>query len=148
LSRRFWRPHALAQGLLILRRQAVVLSKRASTAEVLARGLAVSTLRGEHWPATPKSRRAPIAYRGCLTMATRPAQRRDRIDDAAEAFTRPSHAMARAQIAMNQSGFFMPESLATGREQARAIDFAVARQRVAFGGDDDGRRQIGEIYIL
>jgi hypothetical protein len=54
LSRRFWHPHALAQGLLILRRQAVVLSKRASSAEALARGLAVRTLRAEIWPAAPK----------------------------------------------------------------------------------------------
>lgn len=54
LSRGFWRPHALAQGLLILKRQAVVLSKRVPTAEALARGLAVKTLRAEIWPAEPK----------------------------------------------------------------------------------------------
>lgn len=54
LSRRFWRPHALAQGLLILRRQAVVLAKRAPTAEAVARGLAVRTLRAEIWPAAPQ----------------------------------------------------------------------------------------------
>lgn len=54
LSRRFWHPHALAQGLLILTRQAIVLSKRASTAEGVARGLAVRTLQAEIWPAVPK----------------------------------------------------------------------------------------------
>jgi glycosyltransferase involved in cell wall biosynthesis len=54
LSRLFARPHALAQGLLIPTRQAIVLSKKATTSEAIARGLAVRTLRAEIWPAPPK----------------------------------------------------------------------------------------------
>jgi glycosyltransferase involved in cell wall biosynthesis len=52
LSRVFSRPRALEQGLLISTRQALVLSKRASSAEAIARGLAVKTLRAEIWPAS------------------------------------------------------------------------------------------------
>jgi glycosyltransferase involved in cell wall biosynthesis len=54
LSRVFSRPRALEQGLLISTRQALVLSKRASSAEAIARGLAVKTLRAEIWPAPSK----------------------------------------------------------------------------------------------
>lgn len=54
LSRRFWRPTALAQGLLIVTRQAVVRSHNADSAEAVARGLAMRTLRGGIWPASPK----------------------------------------------------------------------------------------------
>jgi glycosyltransferase involved in cell wall biosynthesis len=54
LSRAFSRPRALEQGLIITKRQALVLSKRTSSAEAIARGLAVKTLRAEIWPAAPK----------------------------------------------------------------------------------------------
>lgn len=54
LSRAFSRPRALEQGLVITRRQALVLSKKASSAEAIARGLAVRTLRAEIWPAPSK----------------------------------------------------------------------------------------------
>jgi glycosyltransferase involved in cell wall biosynthesis len=54
LSRVFRRPDALAQGLLVTTRQAIVLARRAGSGEAIARGLAVKTLRAEIWPAPPK----------------------------------------------------------------------------------------------
>jgi glycosyltransferase involved in cell wall biosynthesis len=54
LSRMLSRTRALEQGLLVTRRQAAVLSKKAASAEALARGLAVKTLRTGIWPAPAK----------------------------------------------------------------------------------------------
>ena len=54
LSRLLSRPRALEQGLLVRRQQALVLSKSARSAEAIARGLAVKTLRAEIWPAPRK----------------------------------------------------------------------------------------------
>jgi glycosyltransferase involved in cell wall biosynthesis len=54
LSRMLSQPRALEQGLLVTRRQATVLSKRAASAEALARGLAVKTLHAGIWPASVK----------------------------------------------------------------------------------------------
>lgn len=54
LSRVLSRTRALEQGLVIPRRQATVLSKKAAGAEALARGLAVKTLRAGIWPAPGK----------------------------------------------------------------------------------------------
>ena len=51
LARAFKRNSALAQGLLISKRQASSLAKKADTAEALARGLAMRTLPAEIWPA-------------------------------------------------------------------------------------------------
>jgi glycosyltransferase involved in cell wall biosynthesis len=47
LSRAFSRPTALAQGLVITKRQATSLSRAASSAEAIARGLATRLLDGE-----------------------------------------------------------------------------------------------------
>jgi hypothetical protein len=47
LSRAFSRPTALAQGLVITKRQAAALSKNATSAEAIARGLATRKLDGE-----------------------------------------------------------------------------------------------------
>jgi glycosyltransferase involved in cell wall biosynthesis len=47
LSRAFSRPTALAEGLVITKRQATALSRGASSAEALARGLATRRLDGE-----------------------------------------------------------------------------------------------------
>ncbi|MEW9807494.1 glycosyltransferase family 2 protein [Mesorhizobium sp. ZMM04-5] len=47
LSRAFSRPTALAEGLVITRRQATALCKSAKTAEAIARGLATKRLDGE-----------------------------------------------------------------------------------------------------
>ena len=47
LSRAFSRPTALAEGLLITKRQATALSKNATSAEAIARGLATRKLDGE-----------------------------------------------------------------------------------------------------
>ncbi|KQZ12660.1 glycosyl transferase family 2 [Mesorhizobium sp. Root554] len=51
LSRAFARQRALAQGLVITRRQAAALSQHAGSAEALARGLAMRTLDATIWPA-------------------------------------------------------------------------------------------------
>jgi hypothetical protein len=55
LARMFSGNRALAQGLLITKRQAAPLSKNASSAEALARGLAVKTLAAEILPAAPRT---------------------------------------------------------------------------------------------
>lgn len=47
LSRAFSRPTALAQGLVITKRQATALSRHAQSAEAIARGLATRKLDGE-----------------------------------------------------------------------------------------------------
>lgn len=47
LSRAFSRPTALAEGLVITKRQATALSRTASSAEAIARGLAGRRLEGE-----------------------------------------------------------------------------------------------------
>jgi len=47
LSRAFSRPTALAEGLVITRRQAIALSRNAHSAEAIARGLATRKLDGE-----------------------------------------------------------------------------------------------------
>lgn len=47
LSRAFSRPTALAQGLVITKRQATALSRNAQSAEAIARGLATRKLEGE-----------------------------------------------------------------------------------------------------
>jgi glycosyltransferase involved in cell wall biosynthesis len=47
LSRAFSRPTALAEGLVITKRQATALSKNATSAEAIARGLATRKLDGE-----------------------------------------------------------------------------------------------------
>jgi glycosyltransferase involved in cell wall biosynthesis len=47
LSRAFSRPTALAEGLVITKRQATALSRTASSAEAIARGLATRRLDGE-----------------------------------------------------------------------------------------------------
>lgn len=54
LSRIFRHQTALSQGLLIQRKQAIVLAKKAATGEAIARGLAVRTLRAEIWPVRAK----------------------------------------------------------------------------------------------
>jgi len=56
LSRAFSRPTALAEGLVITKRQASALSKNASSAEAIARGLATKKLDGEIFVA-PKEKR-------------------------------------------------------------------------------------------
>lgn len=56
LSRAFARPTALAEGLVIATRQAAALSKTATSAEALARGLATRKLDGEIFVA-PKAKR-------------------------------------------------------------------------------------------
>lgn len=50
LSRAFSRPTALAQGLVITKRQATALSRNAHSAEAIARGLATRRLDGEIFP--------------------------------------------------------------------------------------------------
>jgi glycosyltransferase involved in cell wall biosynthesis len=50
LSRAFNRPSALQQGLLIRKRQATALARKAQDAEALARGLAMRTLSADIWP--------------------------------------------------------------------------------------------------
>jgi hypothetical protein len=57
LSRIFSRPTALAEGLVIMKGQAVPLSQKASSAEALARGLASRRLSAEIRVAEPKPRR-------------------------------------------------------------------------------------------
>ena len=52
-----------------------------------------------------------------------------------------------AEKAVHQSRLLVPEGSATGGGNALAIGLAVRRQRVALGGDDDRRRQIGEIAV-
>ena len=47
LSRAFLRPTALAEGLVITKRQATALAKNAASAEAIARGLATRKLDGE-----------------------------------------------------------------------------------------------------
>jgi glycosyltransferase involved in cell wall biosynthesis len=47
LSRAFSRPTALAEGLVITKRQATALSRNAQSAEAIARGLATRKLEGE-----------------------------------------------------------------------------------------------------
>lgn len=47
LARAFSRQTALAEGLVITKRQAIALSRNATTAEAIARGLATRTLKGE-----------------------------------------------------------------------------------------------------
>jgi hypothetical protein len=54
LARVFSGNRALAQGLLVSKRQAASLAKNAHSTEALARGLAVKTLAGEIAPAGPK----------------------------------------------------------------------------------------------
>jgi hypothetical protein len=51
LSRVFSRQQALAEGLLIGKRQAATLVKHAGSAEGIARGLAAKRLKAEIWPA-------------------------------------------------------------------------------------------------
>lgn len=51
LSRTFSRPRALADGLVITKRQATALSRHAGGAEAIARGLATKKLNAEIWPA-------------------------------------------------------------------------------------------------
>ena len=55
LSRAFSRPTALAEGLVITKRQATALSRNAHTAEAIARGLATRKLEGEIFVA-PKAK--------------------------------------------------------------------------------------------
>lgn len=50
LSRTFSRPTALAEGLVITKRQATALSRTAQSAEAIARGLATRKLDGEIFP--------------------------------------------------------------------------------------------------
>ncbi|MDQ2704315.1 MAG: glycosyltransferase [Pseudomonadota bacterium] len=56
LSRAFSRPTALADGLVITRRQATALTKNAASAEAIARGLATRKLDGEILVARRKER--------------------------------------------------------------------------------------------
>lgn len=60
LARVFSGNRALADGLVISKRQAASLSKNAGSAEALARGLATKKLEAEIWVAPPKQQpRAP-----------------------------------------------------------------------------------------
>jgi glycosyltransferase involved in cell wall biosynthesis len=52
LSRVFSRPRALAEGLVITKRQAAALARSAGSAEAIARGLAAKRLDGEIWVAS------------------------------------------------------------------------------------------------
>ena len=51
LSRAFSRNRALAEGLVITKRQAAALARNAGSAEAIARGLAAKKLKAEIWPA-------------------------------------------------------------------------------------------------
>ncbi|TGQ68532.1 glycosyl transferase family 2 [Mesorhizobium sp. M00.F.Ca.ET.186.01.1.1] len=57
LARVFSANRALADGLVISKRQAAALAKNAASAEALARGLATRRLDAEIWAAPPKARR-------------------------------------------------------------------------------------------
>ncbi|WP_421913991.1 glycosyltransferase [Mesorhizobium sp.] len=58
LSRVFAGNRALAEGMLINRRQASTLSKNAGSGEAIARGLATRRLDAEIWVAPPKPRKS------------------------------------------------------------------------------------------
>ncbi|MCK9553901.1 MAG: glycosyl transferase family 2 [Aquamicrobium sp.] len=62
LARILSRPGPLAQGLLLPRRQAVVLARHADSAAALARGLSMKTLRAAILPAARKEKKSSDHY--------------------------------------------------------------------------------------